>query len=159
VRILLDDNMPESLRRALVELGHEVDSVASLRLKGIDNGRLYQEVAHRYDLCFSKDRSFVQSVRAIDRPGAVRGLRVTIAQAPRGRFTQAFVEARTRRLLEPARLLDEWVTNFPIKLRPKLNPRRFRAPAPGWWQHARLEAGGSDTRRSRHARPRARLFS
>jgi len=67
--------------------------VASLRLKGIDNGRLYQEVAHRYDLCFSKDRSFVQSVRAIDRPGAVRVLRVTVAQAPGGRFTQAFVEA------------------------------------------------------------------
>ena len=48
---------------------------------------------------------------------------------------------RNRRLLEPARLLDEWVTNFPIKLRPKLNPRRFQAPDPGWWQQARLEAG------------------
>ncbi|MDO8476198.1 MAG: type IV toxin-antitoxin system AbiEi family antitoxin [Candidatus Rokubacteria bacterium] len=46
-----------------------------------------------------------------------------------------------RRLLEPARLLDEWVTNFPIKLRPKLNPRRFQAPDPGWWRQARLEAG------------------
>lgn len=46
-----------------------------------------------------------------------------------------------RRLLEPARLLDEWVINFPIKLRPKLNPRRFQAPDPGWWQQARLEAG------------------
>lgn len=48
---------------------------------------------------------------------------------------------RNRRLLEPARLLDEWVTNFPIKLRPKLNPRRFQAPDPGWWQQAHLEAG------------------
>lgn len=48
---------------------------------------------------------------------------------------------RNRRWLEPARLLDEWVTNFPIKLRPKLNPRRFRAPDPGWWQQARLEEG------------------
>jgi hypothetical protein len=54
VRILLDENMPESLRRALAELGHEVDSVASLRLKGLDNGRLYQDVAQRYDLCFSR---------------------------------------------------------------------------------------------------------
>lgn len=52
MRILLDENMPESLRRALVELGHTVDSVASLRLKGIDNGRPYGEVAQRYDLCF-----------------------------------------------------------------------------------------------------------
>ena len=39
--ILPDENMPESLRRALAELGHEVDSVTSLRLKGLDNGRLY----------------------------------------------------------------------------------------------------------------------
>jgi hypothetical protein len=46
-----------------------------------------------------------------------------------------------RRLLEPARLLEEWVTNFPIKLRPKLNVRRFRAPDPDWWQNARLTHG------------------
>jgi hypothetical protein len=39
VRILPDENMPESLRHALVELGHEVDSVSSLRLEGIDNRR------------------------------------------------------------------------------------------------------------------------
>ena len=85
--------MPESLRLALSGLGHEVDSVASLRLKGLDNGRLYQDVAQRYDLCFSKDRLFVQSVRAIDRPAAVKVLRVTRAQAPRRRFTDVFVEA------------------------------------------------------------------
>jgi hypothetical protein len=58
VRILLDENMPGSLRRALAEPGHEVDSVTSLRVKGIDSGRLYQGLAHRYDLCFSKDRAF-----------------------------------------------------------------------------------------------------
>jgi hypothetical protein len=40
-----------------------------------------------------KDRLFVHSVRAIDRPGAVKVLHVTIAQAPRGRFTDVFVEA------------------------------------------------------------------
>ena len=93
MRILLDENMPESLRRALTELGHAVDSVASLRLKGLDNGRLYEDVAQRYDLYFSKDRLFVHSVRAIDRPRAVKVLRVTLAQAPRRRFTDAFVEA------------------------------------------------------------------
>jgi hypothetical protein len=48
---------------------------------------------------------------------------------------------RNRRLLEPDRLLDEWVTNFPVKLRPKLNPRRFQAPDPGWWEQARLDRG------------------
>lgn len=48
---------------------------------------------------------------------------------------------RNRRLLERTRLFDEWVTNFPIKLRPKLNPRRFHAPDPDWWQQARLGPG------------------
>ncbi len=43
---------------------------------------------------------------------------------------------RNRRLLDPDRLFEEWVTNYPIKLRPKLNPRRFRAQDPGWWKTA-----------------------
>ena len=85
--------MPESLRRALGELGHEVDSVASLRLKGLDNGRLYRDVARQYHLCFTKDRGFVAAVRAIDQPGTVKVLRVIIPQAPRGQFTAAFVQA------------------------------------------------------------------
>ena len=43
-----------------------------------------------------------------------------------------------RRFLEPTRLFDEWVTNYPIKLRPKLNPQRFKAPNPDWWKNATL---------------------
>lgn len=39
-----------------------------------------------------------------------------------------------RRLLERQRLLEEWVTNYPIKLRPKLNPKRFHALDPNWWR-------------------------
>lgn len=48
---------------------------------------------------------------------------------------------RDRRLLDPGRLLGEWVTNYPIKLRPRLNPRRFRVADPRWWQKARLPEG------------------
>jgi len=40
---------------------------------------------------------------------------------------------KNRRLVEPERLLEEWVTNYPIKLRPKLNPQRFRGPEDFWW--------------------------
>jgi hypothetical protein len=58
----------------------------------------------------------------------------------RGYLTAAR-QRRNRRLLEPTRLLDEWVTNFPIRLRTKLNPRRFRAPDPGWWEQAHLPDG------------------
>ena len=48
---------------------------------------------------------------------------------------------RNRQLLEPDRLLDEWVTNFPLKLRPKLTPRRFQAADPGWWEKAQVGHG------------------
>jgi hypothetical protein len=48
-----------------------------------------------------------------------------------------------RRLLEPNRLFDEWVTNYPIRLRPKLNPRRFRAENPNWWKEANLTNVGA----------------
>src|SRR5262249_26873816 len=30
---------------------------------------------------------------------------------------------------------------FPLKLRPKLNPRRFQAPDPRWWEKAQLGHG------------------
>ena len=38
--ILLDENMPRKLLAALVAEGHEVDSVKSPQLAGIDNGAL-----------------------------------------------------------------------------------------------------------------------
>jgi len=44
---------------------------------------------------------------------------------------------KNRRFLDAERLFDEWITNYPLKLRPKLNPRRFRAPDPDWWKTLR----------------------
>jgi hypothetical protein len=38
-----------------------------------------------------------------------------------------FQKEPDRKLLDPERMVEEWVTHFPITLRPKLNPRRFRA--------------------------------
>ena len=52
----------------------------------------------------------------------------------RGLAAGAEGKGRNRRILEPGRLLDEWVTNYPIRLRPRLNRRRFRAPDPQWWK-------------------------
>jgi hypothetical protein len=43
-----------------------------------------------------------------------------------------------RRILAADRLLEEWVTNYPLRLRPKLNARRFAAPDRNWWQKADL---------------------
>lgn len=48
-----------------------------------------------------------------------------------------------RVLLERQRLVQEWVTNYPIKLRPKLNPRRFRAPTTDWWKEVDITKYGA----------------
>lgn len=48
-----------------------------------------------------------------------------------------------RRFTDAARLFEEWVTNYPIKLRPKLNARYFRAENPQWWQNADLKPFGA----------------
>ena len=49
MKILLDENLPGSLLVALQKVGHEVDSINRLHLKGIDNGTLYRQVAQKYD--------------------------------------------------------------------------------------------------------------
>ena len=61
MKILLDENMPESLLGALENLGHKVDSVNHLKLKGLDNGTLYRQVAIAYDLCFTRDAGFARN--------------------------------------------------------------------------------------------------
>jgi hypothetical protein len=46
-----------------------------------------------------------------------------------------------RRFLDPERLRDEWVTNYPLRLLPKLNAQRFTAQDPSWWESAEIPAG------------------
>lgn len=48
-----------------------------------------------------------------------------------------------RVMLERKKLVDEWVTTYPLRLRPKLNARRFKAPEPGWWQTVELTQFGA----------------
>jgi len=43
-------------------------------------------------------------------------------------------------LTNPEQLLNEWTTHYPIRLRPKLHPRRFEATEPQWWKKAYLLA-------------------
>lgn len=40
-----------------------------------------------------------------------------------------------RVLIQYEKLIQEWVTNYPIKLRPKLNPKRFKANTLDWWKN------------------------
>lgn len=43
-----------------------------------------------------------------------------------------------RRLVDRERLIDEWTTTYAMKLRPKLNPQRFRTETPDWWKTLNL---------------------
>ena len=68
---------------------------------------------------------------------------LNIGRPERGRRQATGRPKRNRRILEPVRLFEEWVTNYPIKLRPTLNARRFRAQDADWWKTAQLnELGG-----------------
>jgi predicted nuclease of predicted toxin-antitoxin system len=93
VKILLDENMPESLVGALEGLGHEVDSVNHLKLKGLDKGTLYRQVAIGYDLCFTRDSAFAHNVRQMRDPSQVKVLRVIVPQQKVESFVPAFVDA------------------------------------------------------------------
>ena len=93
MKILLDENLPESLIPALQRLGHQVDSVNRLLLKGVDNGTLYRQVAQDYDLCFTRDAGFAHNIRQAQRPSKVKVLRVVLPQQLPGPFVEVFVKA------------------------------------------------------------------
>jgi len=67
--------------------------VNRLKLKGLDNGRLYRQVAIAYDLCFTKDAGFVHNVRQTRESSQVKLLHVMIPQQRIEPFVAAFVEA------------------------------------------------------------------
>jgi hypothetical protein len=93
LRILLDENLPEGLIEPLRRLEHLVDSVGSLRLKGIDNGRLYREVVSGYDLFFTKDREFAARVERLADTSSVSVVLTLIRQQPEAQFVAVFMAA------------------------------------------------------------------
>lgn len=58
-------------------------------------------------------------------------------------FTAGDKNKANYRILERKRLIDEWVTNYPIKLRQKLNPQRFHATDPNWWKNVDIKKYGA----------------
>lgn len=95
MRILLDENLPDSLVDRLRSLGHDVDSINRLDLKGIANGELYTSVAVEYDLCFTKDTGFARNVRRMEPEGTVKLLLVTLPQRPAQEFCDRFFDEFT----------------------------------------------------------------
>ncbi|MBI2172272.1 MAG: DUF5615 family PIN-like protein [Chloroflexi bacterium] len=93
MRLLLDENLPEALVVALRALGHEVDSVNSLHLKGLADNALYRTVAPAYDICFTKDAGFVNNVRDMGPLSNTKLIRVVLPQQPTRPFVESFMWA------------------------------------------------------------------
>lgn len=93
MKILLDENMPKKLLDALIAEGHEVDSVRSLRLDGIDNGALYELALRDYDLCFTRDEEFARRVGETKAARRLKLLRAVIPQTRQEEFVARFVAA------------------------------------------------------------------
>jgi len=91
VKILLDENMPRKLQNALDAEGHEVHSVRSVRLDGIDNGALYELAMREYDLCFTRDAEFANRVRESTTATRLKLLRVVIPQTRQEEFVGQFI--------------------------------------------------------------------
>lgn len=93
MKILLDENLPRKLVAALRTEGHKVESVHTLRMDGLDNGKLYQFARENFDLCFTRDAGFVNNVRQGTSPSRLKLLRVVLPQKPQDEFVVDFLAA------------------------------------------------------------------
>ncbi len=108
MRILLDENLSRKLLAALRAEGHEVESVHTLRLLGLENGKLYEFARDSFDLCFTRDAGFANNVRQGAPPSRLKLLRVTLAQKPQDEFVADFISVFRVSNWEQFRHGDEW---------------------------------------------------
>ena len=93
MKILLDENLPRKLVAALRAEGHKAESVHTLRMQGLDNGRLYQFAIQNFDVCFTRDFGFTNNVRQGQPPAKFKLFRVTLPQKPQDEFIENFITA------------------------------------------------------------------
>ena len=93
MKILLDENLPRKLVAALRAEGHDVESVHTLRLDGLENGKLYEFARVNFELCFTRDAGFANNVRQSGQHTQLKLLRVTLQQRPQEEFVLEFISA------------------------------------------------------------------
>lgn len=108
MKILLDENLPRKLVAALRADGYEVESVITLRMQGLDNGRLYQFAVQNFDICFTRDFGFINNVRQGKAPEKFKLLRVTLEQKPQDEFIKDFAAAFRSADLNKFQHGDDW---------------------------------------------------
>ena len=108
MKILLDENLPHKLVAALRAEGHDVESIHTLRLQGLENGELYEFARDSFDLCFTRDAGFANNVRQGPPPSRLKLLRVTVEQKPQDEFVKDFISAFRLSDLTQFRHGDDW---------------------------------------------------
>ena len=108
MRILLDENLPRKLVAVLRAEGHEVESVHTLRMQGLDNGKLYQFALQNFDICFTRDFGFANNVRQGPPPTGFKLLRVILPQQPQDEFVTGFISAFRASNWAQFRHGDDW---------------------------------------------------
>lgn len=93
MKILLDENLPRQLVAALRAEGHDTESVHTLQLQGLENGKLYELACTTFDICFTRDLGFAHNVRQSPVAARIKLLRVRIPQKPQEAFVREFIKA------------------------------------------------------------------
>ena len=92
MKILLDENLPRKLVAALRAEGHVVESVHTLKMQGLDNGKPYTFAVQNFDLCFTRDFGFIHNARQAKAPSNFKLLHVVLTQKPQDEFVSDFLE-------------------------------------------------------------------
>ena len=108
MKILLDENLPRKLVAALRADGHEAESIHTLRMQGLDNGKLYQFAVQNFEICFTRDFGFAHNVRQSAAPRNFKLLRVTLPQKPQDEFVADFIAVLRQNSPEKFQHGDDW---------------------------------------------------
>ena len=71
--------------------GYAAESVHTLKMQGLDNGRLYKFAGENFDLCFTRDFGFIHNAKQGPAPATLKLLRVVLAQKPQDEFVSDFI--------------------------------------------------------------------
>ena len=85
-----------------------MESVITLRMQGLDNGKLYQFAIQNFEVCFTRDFGFANNVRQGKPPDKFKLLRVTLAQKPQDAFIVDFITVLRTSDLNKFQHGDNW---------------------------------------------------
>ena len=88
--------------------GHEVESVITLRMQGLDNGKLCEFARQNFGVGSTRDFGFTHNVRQGRPPENFQRLRVTLEQKPQDGFIKDFIAAFPAADLNQYQHGDNW---------------------------------------------------